>query len=150
MKTIAKNKKAYHDYSIEEKIEAGIVLQGSEVKSLRMAQASLSDSYAMIRNGQIAIVGFYIPQLKHAAYFNHSETRDKRLLLSRTQIDRLDRATRQKGYTLVPLEVYFDDKGMVKVEIGLARGKAEHDKRETEKKRDAEREIQRVMGKKRQ
>lgn len=147
MKTISKNRKAYHDYAIEEKIEAGIILQGSEVKALRMAQANLSDSYALIRNGQITLVGFYIPQLKHAAYFNHPEMRDKRLLLNRAEIDRLDRATSQKGYTIVPLEIYFDDRGRVKVELGLAKGKAEHDKRETQKKRDAEREMQRVKGK---
>lgn len=145
MKSIAKNRKAFHDYYIEEKIEAGIALRGSEVKSLRMGHASLADGYALVRDGQAWLVNFYIPQLKQASYLNHGERRERRLLLNRREIDKLDEATRQKGYTLVPLDVYFNDNNIVKVELALARGKAQHDKRQSAKEQDAKREIQRAV-----
>lgn len=145
MKSIARNKRAFHDYSVEDKIEAGIVLTGSEVKSLRAGHASLAEGYAMIRNGEAILVGMVIPALKQASYFNHSERRERRLLLHREEIARLDKATRQKGYTLMPLEIYFDDNGRVKIELGLAKGKAVHDKRESSKERDAKREMERAI-----
>lgn len=145
MKSIARNKRAFHDYAIEDKIEAGIVLLGSEVKSLREGHASLAEGYALIRNGEAHLVGMVIPCLKQASHFNHGERRDRKLLLHSAELARLDKATRQKGYTLMPLEIYFDDNGRVKVELGLARGKAEHDKRESAKNRDAKREIDRAM-----
>ncbi len=140
-KSIAKNKKAYHDYRIEEKIEAGILLKGSEVKALRLGHGSISESYAMVRDRQAWLIHMFIPALKHASYMNHSEKRDKKLLLNRHEIDKFDTATRQRGYTIVPLEIYFDDNNRVKVELGLARGKAEHDKREAQKEKDAKKEI---------
>jgi SsrA-binding protein len=145
MKTIAKNKKAYHEYFIEEKVEAGIALRGSEVKSLRLGHASLGEGYALIRDGKASLVNFLIPQLKQASYLNHNERRDKALLLKANEIARLDQATRQRGYTLVPLEVYFNERNIVKVLLGLAKGKAQHDKRESKKEQDAKREIDRAV-----
>lgn len=147
MKSITKNKRAFHDYTIEERYEAGIALRGSEVKALRAGHASLSDGYAMVREGQAWLVNFYIPSLAQASYLNHPEKRERRLLLNKREIEKLDTATRQKGYTLVPLEVYFNDENRVKVELGLARGKARHDKREAAKEQDAKREIARAVRK---
>ncbi|MBX9703879.1 MAG: SsrA-binding protein SmpB [Silvanigrellaceae bacterium] len=145
VKSITKNRKAYHEYSIEEKFESGISLTGSEVKSIRMGHGSISEGYAMIRDGQAWLINAYIPTLKHASHQNHKETRERRLLMHRKEIDKLDTATCQKGYTLVPLELYFNDQNIVKLELGLARGKASHDKRASEKNKDAKREIERVM-----
>lgn len=145
MKSIAKNRKAFHEYYVEEKVEAGLALRGSEVKSLRMANASLADAYALVREGQAWLVNFYIPLLKHASYMNHAERRDRRLLLKANEIKKLDEATRQKGYTLIPLEIYFNDANLVKVELALAKGKATHDKRESAKEADAKREIARAV-----
>ncbi len=144
-KTIVKNRKALHDYAIETRYEAGIVLQGSEVKALRMGYGSLVDGYAVVQNGECLLINFAIPHIQHASYMNHSERRQKRLLLHKSELRKLESATRQKGYTLVPLEVYFDDNNRVKVELALAKGKAQHDKRETEKQADARRDIQRAM-----
>ncbi len=145
MKSISKNRKALHDYQIENKIEAGIVLLGSEVKALRLGHGNLADAYAITREGQAWLLNFYIPGLKEASYLNHGECRDRRLLLHAREIKKLDEATRQKGYTIVPLEVYFNDDNRIKVEIALAKGKAQHDKRESAKQADAKREIQRAM-----
>ncbi len=145
MKSISKNRKAWHDYTIENKMEAGICLKGSEVKVLREGHGSIVESYATIKDKQAWLINMYIPSLKHASYLNHSEKRDKKLLLNRNEIDRLETATRQKGYTLIPLELYFDDNNRVKVELGLARGKASHDKRDSQKEKDAKREAQRAV-----
>ncbi|MGY3803270.1 SsrA-binding protein SmpB [Pigmentibacter ruber] len=145
MKSISKNRKAWHDYYIEEKYEAGLSLKGSEVKVLRGGHGSVVEGYAMIREGQAWLVNTYIPTLKNASYLNHAERRDRRLLLKRKEIEKLDTATRQKGYTLIPLELYFDDNNRVKLELGLAKGKANHDKRDTEKDKDAKREAQRAL-----
>lgn len=145
MKSIARNKRATHDYFIESKVEAGIVLTGSEVKSLRSGHASLAEGYGMIRNGEAVLVGMVIPSFKQASHFNHIERRERKLLMHREEINRLDKATGQKGYTLMPLEIYFDDNGRVKVEMGLAKGKAVHDKRDVAKVKDANREIERAI-----
>lgn len=145
MKSISKNRKAWHDYYIEEKLEAGINLKGSEVKVLRNGHGSIVEGYAMVRDGQAWLVNSYIPTLKNASYQNHAERRDRRLLLNRKEIEKLDAATRQKGYTLIPLELYFDDNNRVKVELGLAKGKAHHDKRHSEKEKDAKKEVQRAL-----
>lgn len=145
MKSISKNRKAWHDYYIEEKIEAGLSLKGSEVKVLRGGHGSVIEGYAMVRDGQAWLVNAYIPTLKNASYLNHVERRDRRLLLNRKEIEKLDASTRQKGYTLIPLELYFDDNNRVKVELGLAKGKANHDKRDSEKEKDAKKEAQRAM-----
>lgn len=145
MKSISKNRKAWHDYYIEDKIEAGLVLKGSEVKTLRTGKASIAEGYAMVRDGQAWLVNSYIPTLQHASYMNHGERRDRKLLLNKKEIAKLDTATSQKGYTIVPLELYFDDNNRVKVEIALAKGKAYHDKRGAEKEKDVKREIQRSL-----
>lgn len=145
MKSIAKNKKAFHDYFIEERFEAGIALQGSEVKSLRMANPSLQEAYAMVRKGEVWLVGLYIPKVLHASYMNHPERRERRILLRAPEIKKLDEATRQKGYTLVPLDLYFNDANRVKVEIGLAKGKAQHDKRDSAKEAEARRAMARAV-----
>ncbi|MFZ9521516.1 MAG: SsrA-binding protein SmpB [Silvanigrellaceae bacterium] len=145
MKSISKNRRAFHEYSIEDKFEAGIALRGSEVKILRDSSPSLAESYAMIREGQAWLMNLTIPTLKQASYLNHAERRDRRLLLKRTEIKKLDEATRQKGYTLVPLELYFNDDNRVKVELAIAKGKAGHDKREAQKEKDAKREMSRAV-----
>lgn len=144
-KSIAKNKKAFHDYHIEEKYEAGIALVGSEVKSLRLGHGSLVDGYAIIENGNCILINFMIPKIAHASYMNHAERRQRRLLLHKSEIRKLEIATRQKGYTLVPLEVYFNEDNRVKVRLGLGKGKASHDKRQSAKEADAKRDIQRAI-----
>lgn len=145
MKSITKNRKAFHNYYIEEKIEAGLSLMGSEVKVLRSGQASIAEGYALMRNGQGWLLNVYIPPLPHASYMNHAERRERRLLLNKNEIKKLDIATRQKGYTIIPLELYFDDNNRVKVELGLARGKAQHDKRDSLKQKDMAREVQKAL-----
>jgi SsrA-binding protein len=145
LKTISKNRKALHEYKVEEKVEAGIALQGSEVKALRLANTNLADSYAISRNGEMWLLGLSIPLLKHASYMNHTERRDRKLLLSKREIKHFDEATRQKGYTLIPLEMYFNDAQKVKIELALCKGKAQHDKRESGKIADANRDIQRAV-----
>jgi SsrA-binding protein len=145
MKSISKNRKAWHNYYIEEKIEAGVSLKGSEVKVLRLGQGSIVEGYAFIRDGQPWLLNVFIPALKHASYLNHLERREKRLLLKRNEIDRLDIATRQKGYTLIPLEIYFDNNNRVKVQLGLAKGKSHYDKRDSEKEKDAKKEVQKAV-----
>ena len=144
-KSISKNKKAYHDYFIEQKFEAGIVLIGAEVKSLRNGKGQIGDGYAFVRNGEAWLINVTIAKLPHASYMNHEERRDRKLLLSRRELRELDKSTRIKGYTLVPLELYFNESGLVKVELGLARGKASYDKRETAKKQDAKREMDQAL-----
>ena len=145
MKSISKNRKAWFDYTIEDKIEAGLCLKGSEVKVLREGHGSIIESYAMVKEGQAWLVNMYIPALKHASYMNHAERRDKKLLLNRKEINKLEVATRQKGYTIIPLELYFDDTNRVKVELGVAKGKAVHDKRHAQKEKEVKREMQKAV-----
>ncbi len=145
MKSISKNRKAFHDYFIEEKFEAGISLKGSEVKVLRSGQGSIAEGYALIRDQQAWLLNVYIPPLPHASYMNHTERRDRRLLLHKNELKRLEIATRQKGYTLIPLEMYFDDNSLVKIALGLARGKAHHDKRAALKEKEQIREAKKAM-----
>lgn len=146
-KSIAKNRRARHEYYIEDTLEAGIVLRGSEVKVLRLGQGSIAEGYAMVRNGEAWLLNAYIPTLKNASHLNHAERRERKLLLSRSEIDKWDTATRQKGYTLVPLELYFNDKNCVKLTLGLAKGKAVHDKRASEKEKTIKKEMQKVLKK---
>ncbi len=142
---IAGNKRAYHDYFIEEKIEAGIELKGWEVKSLREGRGQLSEAYVYIRDGEVFLIGSRIPPLLSASTHVYADdTRTRKLLLHRREIDRLMGAVDQKGYTLVPLSLYWK-KGMVKVEVGLAKGKKDHDKRAVLKERDWNREKQRIL-----
>ncbi len=142
--TIANNKKAFHDYFVEERYEAGLALSGSEVKSLRMGKANLQDAYARVLNEEVFLLGAHISPYAAASYLNHDATRTRKLLLHRKEIQRLIGKTTQKGLTLVPLRLYWKD-GRAKLEIGLARGKREYDKRETTKKREAQREIAKVF-----
>lgn len=139
---IARNKKARFDYEIIETFEAGIVLKGSEVKSLRQKKASIQEAYARVKNGEIFITGMNIAVYEMANRFNHEPVHDRKLLLHRHEIKRLIGKVQEKGLTLVPLRLYFKN-GKVKIELGLARGKARHDKRDSIKKREVDRELQR-------
>jgi len=142
IKVIAQNRKARHLYEIEETFEAGIVLSGTEVKSLRMGRASLAESYAQPSANELFLLNFHIPPYEKGNIYNVEPTRRRKLLLHRREIEKLIGAVTRKGYTLVPLSVYFK-KGRAKVEIAIGRGKKEHDKREDIKKRDQEREMRR-------
>ena len=144
MKIIARNKKASFDYFLEEKFEAGIVLVGSEVKSIRNNQISLAESYVDILNNEVYLRGAHIAQFRQANNFNHEEVRDRKLLLNKREINKLIGAQAQDGYTIVPTMIYLS-KGFIKLEIAIAKGKANYDKRETIKKRDADREIARSL-----
>ncbi len=141
---IARNKKARFDYEIVETFEAGIALRGSEVKSMRLKKVSIQEAYARIKDGEIFLTGMNIAIYEMANRFNHDPTRERKLLLHRHEIKRLTGKVNEKGFTLVPLRLYFKN-GKVKVELGLARGKAKYDKRRAIQKRDVEREMQREM-----
>lgn len=142
MKIIAKNRKAFFKYSIDEKIEAGIELIGPEVKSIREGKLSLSDSYAMIKDHEVFLIGMHISPYAPASFLNQNPKRQRKLLLRKNQIFILQSKLDKKGYTLVPLSVYFKG-NMVKVELGLAKGKKIYDKRESIKKREMERAMRR-------
>lgn len=142
IKLIANNKKAYHDYFIEEKYEAGISLVGTEVKSLRMGKGSIKESYIRIENGEMLIYGFHISPYEKGNIFNRDPLRVRKLLVHRYEINKINGKIREKGYTLVPLQVYFKG-SLVKVELGLARGKKLYDKREDIAKKDQRRESER-------
>lgn len=140
---IARNKRARHDYHILETWEAGLVLTGTEVKSLREGKASLVDAYGIVKNGEVFLLNLHISPYKQGSYNNHEPTRTRKLLLHRRQIRRLIGAVEREGLTLVPLDLYFKH-GVAKVTLALGKGKKLHDKRETAKARDAEREMARV------
>lgn len=140
MKLIATNRRAHYDYFLEDKVEAGIVLVGTEVKSVRNNQVSLAESYVDIINNEVYLREAHIAHYRQANQFNHEEVRDRKLLLNKREISKLANAVSQAGYTIVPTKIYLR-KGLVKLEIALAKGKANYDKRETTKKREAEREI---------
>ena len=142
---IAQNKKARHEYTIEDSFEAGIVLQGSEVKSLRAGNANLIDAFAESQNNEIYLMGLYIAEYKGANQFNHQPKRPRKLLLHKREIQKFFGKLKIKGYTLVPLSIYFNEKNLVKVEIGLAKGKKLHDKREAEKEKDWKRKKDRLI-----
>jgi len=144
-KLIAQNKKARHDYSIEDVYEAGLVLTGTEVKSLRAGRASLVDAYAAIKDGEVWLHNAHIPEYDQGSWTNHEPRRPRKLLLHRGEIAKLIGKTKESGLTLVPLALYFKD-GKAKVEIALARGKRTYDKRQTLAARDAAREIERSAG----
>jgi SsrA-binding protein len=144
-KIIAENRKARFNYEIGEVVEAGIALTGTEVKSLRQGKATIAESYADARGGEIWLVNSNIPEYLQASRFNHAPKRPRKLLLHRRQIDKLAAAVDREGMTIVPLKMFFNDKGRAKIEIALGRGKKLHDKRETEKKRSWERERGRLM-----
>ena len=143
--TIALNKRARHEYHIDERFEAGIALQGWEVKSLRAGRINLGDAYAIVKNGEIFLFGASIvPLISASTHVVADDRRTRKLLLNRSEIDKLIGAIERKGYTLIPMALYWK-KNRVKVDLGVARGKQEHDKRDTEKERDWNREKQRVM-----
>jgi SsrA-binding protein len=144
-KIIAQNKKARHDYSLEDVYEAGVVLTGTEVKSLRLGRASLVDGFATIDDGEIFLRNVHIPEYEQGSWTNHEPRRTRKLLLHRAEILRLIGKTKESGLTLVPLSLYFSE-GKVKVELALARGKRSYDKRQDLAKRDADREVRRALG----
>jgi SsrA-binding protein len=147
-KTVATNRKARHDFAILETVECGIQLTGSEVKSLRLGQASLVDCYARLRDGEMWLEGMHIPPYEQGDKRTHEPMRPRKLLLHRRQIDALQRDSVEKGLALVPLRVYFSH-GMAKVDLALARGKRQHEKRQSIAKRDAQREVERELGRRR-
>ncbi|MEM9371296.1 MAG: SsrA-binding protein SmpB [Pseudomonadota bacterium] len=147
VKVAAENRRARHNYFIEDTIETGMVLVGSEVKSLREGKANIAESYATVENGELWLVNSYIPpyvQAKNDA-FGHTERRRRKLLVSKRELSKLWQGIGREGMTLVPLKLYFNDKGRAKLEIGLAKGKKMADKRETEKKRDWQRDKARLL-----
>ena len=141
--SIARNKRARFDYHLLETFETGVVLTGTEVKSLRAGKASIADAYGIVRDGEIFLLNAHIQPYERGGYVNHEPTRNRKLLLHRREIRRLIGAVERQGLTLIPLELYFK-KGVAKVALALAKGKKLHDKRDTEKQRDAEREMARV------
>ncbi len=143
-KLIAQNKKAYHDYFVEDTYEAGIVLVGCEVKSIRLGAINLRDSFVIIKNGEVFMIGTHISPYKMGSYNNVDPRRTRKLLLNRSEINKLRGKVEQKGYTLVPLKVYFKD-ALVKVQIGLCKGKELHDKRQAIKEKENDRNLRRVM-----
>jgi SsrA-binding protein len=144
-KLVAQNKKARHDYHIDDTYEAGLVLVGTEVKSLRQGRASLVDGFAEIDGGEAWLHNVHIPEYSQGTWTNHSARRRRKLLLNRSEIDKIERKTSEKGYTLVPLSLYFKD-GRAKVEIAVARGKKEYDKRHSIAARTADREKEQALG----
>ncbi len=144
IKIIAQNKKARFEYHVEDSLEAGLVLQGSEVKSLRDGRASLSDAYAAIKGGECFLLNAHIADYQPASYMNHDPKRPRKLLLHLKEIMKLASALAQKGYTLIPLKLYFK-KGRAKIELGLCKGKKHYDKREAIKKRETDREVRRAL-----
>lgn len=142
---IAQNRRARHDYFIEDTVEAGIVLAGSEVKSLRDGKASIGESYAGQDDGELTLFNVHIPEYPAAEPFNHEPRRPRRLLVHRKERDRLLGLVQREGATLIPLRLYFNDRGIAKISIGIATGKKKMDKRETEKKRDWQRDKARLM-----
>lgn len=144
-KVIAENRRARYDYAIESDLEVGIILMGSEVKSLRVGQSNIAESYASVENGELWLINGYIAPYEQAKTWGHEERRKRKLLVSRRELSRLWNATQREGMTLVPMVMYFNDRGLVKLKIGVAKGKKNHDKRETEAKRDWARQKQRLL-----
>ncbi len=144
MKIVAQNRKAFHDYFIDETVEAGMVLSGTEVKSLRDGRANLKDSYVIIKDNEAFLFNCHISPYSHGNIMNHDPVRTRKLLLHRKEITRLQGKAAQKGFSLIPLKIYFKE-SRAKVEIGLARGKRQFEKRETLKKKEADREIERAL-----
>lgn len=144
-KVVSENRRARFDYAIEDDLECGIVLEGSEVKSLRSGGGNIAESYAAVEDGELWLVNSYIPPYEQAKTFGHEERRRRKLLVSRKELSTLWNATQRKGMTLVPLVLYFNHRGVAKVKIGIAKGKKVADKRETSAKRDWGRQKQRLL-----
>jgi SsrA-binding protein len=144
-KIVADNRKARYSYAIEDTIEAGIMLLGSEVKSLRGGRSTIAESYAYAKDGELFLVNAYIPEYTMASRFNHEPRRQRKLLVHKREAGKLAAAIQREGMTLIPLRLYFNPKGIAKIELGVAKGKKLHDKRETEKQRDWQRDKARLM-----
>ncbi len=144
IKVIATNKKAFHDYFVEERYECGVALFGTEVKSIRLGKVNLKESWAQIRKGEVWVEGMHISPYEQGNIYNRDPLRPKKLLMHRKEIRKLDALVMRQGYTLVPLEIYLKD-GRMKVQLGLCKGKQLHDKRDSMAKRDSDREIQRAL-----
>ena len=144
-KVVAENRRARFDYAIEDKVEAGIALTGTEVKSLRFGEGSIAESYAEVKDGEVWLVNSNIPEFSHGNRFNHEPKRPRKLLLNHREIEKLFGAVARQGMTLVPLSIYFNSRGRAKVELALARGRKAHDKREHEKEKDWKREQGRLL-----
>jgi SsrA-binding protein len=144
-KLVAENRRARFDYFLEESVEAGLVLTGSEVKSLRLGRANIAESYASVEGGEMVLINAYIPEYPGANRFNHEPRRGRKLLLHRRQIAKLTQAVQREGRTIVPVKLFFDEKGRAKLEIALAKGKKLHDKRATEADKDWKRDQARLM-----
>ncbi len=144
-KLIANNKKAYHDYFIEDDIECGIVLKGTEVKSFRAGKVSIKEAYANIKGGEVWVSGMHVAPYEFGSIYNVDPLRTRKLLLHRREIDKLSTMIAQKGYTLVPLKVYIDTRGKMKLSLGIAKGKKQYDKRDAISKRDSDRRIKREI-----
>lgn len=140
-----KNRQVFHEYFIDTKYEAGMVLLGTEVKSIRAGKVSFNDSYCIIHDGEVWVKSLHIAEYSHGTVNNHDPLRERKLLLQKREIRKIESKLKEKGYTLVPLRIFFNEKSLVKIEIGLARGKKLHDKRETLKKKDVEREMKRYL-----
>lgn len=143
-KLIAKNPTAYHNYDIEDKLEAGIVLSGTEIKSIRSGKVNLKDTYAMLKNGEVFVIGMHISPYEHGNIFNKDPLRDRKLLLNKREINKLFGLVKQRGYSLVPIKLYFKG-SLVKLELGIGKGKKLYDKRQDIAKKDAERQIARNL-----
>jgi SsrA-binding protein len=144
-KVVAENRRARFDYYIDDTMEAGIALTGTEVKSLRFGEGSIAESYAEVKNGEVWLVNSNVPEFSHGNRYNHEPKRPRKLLLHRREVDRLQGAVERKGMTLVPLSIYFNGRGRAKVELALAKGKNVADKRATIKERDWKRDQARIM-----
>ena len=142
---VAENRKARYNFELSDNLEAGLMLTGTEVKALRAGKANIAESYASVEGNELWLINSYIPEYAAGNRNNHEPRRHRKLLLSRREIDRLMAATAREGMTIVPLRMYFNQRGMVKLEIALAKGKKVHDKRQTEKKRDWQREKGRLL-----
>ncbi len=140
-----KNRSAYFEYYIDDTYDAGMVLTGTEVKALRSGKASFNDSYCIMDRGEIWVKSLYIAEYDYGTYANHIPTRDRKLLLKKKELKKLENRLKDKGYTVIPLKIYFSEKGFAKIKIGLAKGKKLHDKRSSIKDREAEREIKRYL-----
>jgi len=143
--TEIKNRQAFYEYYIDDKYVAGIVLKGTEVKSLREGKANFNDSFCVVHQGELYIRSFHISEYSHGTANNHDPVRERKLLLNRREIKKLETKMKEKGYTIVPLRLFFNEKNLVKLEIGLAKGKKLHDKRDSIKQRDTEREMKRYI-----
>ena len=140
-----RNRQAFYEYYIDDNFTAGMVLSGTEVKSLRAGKCSFNDSYCLLHKGEVFIKSLHIAEYSHGTVNNHDPIRERKLLLNRREIKKIEGKIKEKGYTIIPLRIFFNEKNMVKIEIGLARGKKLHDKRDTIRQRDTEREMKRYI-----